>query len=95
MNKKRFDMLVEIETELLRSRMENSKQTILQDINRLQVSKSFYEKAISGLKTRGRFHTSCFATLVAITKVTGILNLALAKEADMSIDGGEFSGRFW
>ena len=95
MTKHKFNRLVKIQMELIQGNLEHSQRTSLQDLNALEVSKRFYEKIIVDLKTRGRFHTSCFAAVVALNKMISTVNRVLAMEADMSIDAGEFSGRFW
>jgi len=76
-------------------RITNSKFTTLQDIRAMEASKRFYESIVSKLKTRGKFFASCYAAVVATTKTISYMYQALSQEADMSVDGGEFSGRFW
>jgi CTP-dependent riboflavin kinase len=95
MTKRKFNKLVKIQMELIQGNLEHSQRTSLQDLNALEVSKNFYLKIVEKMTTRGRFHTSCFAAVVALNKMISNVHRALAMEADMSIDAGEFSGRFW
>jgi hypothetical protein len=95
MTRKEFNKLVNIHIDSVQKDLEQSNRTLLQDIKALEVSKKFYQTIVSKLKTRGKFYISCFAAVVAIEKMIGMLNESLAQQADIAIDAGEFSGRFW
>lgn len=95
MTRKEFNRLVNLQMELIQGNLEHSKRTLRQDIKALDVSRSFYLNIVNKMTTRGRFCTSCFAAVTALSKMINLMNTNLAIQADIAIDAGEFSGRFW